>query len=244
MWCNTKTAWLGVCLILLLTSACKKDAPVISQKMTFQVEHFSALQQLAEDTIQYQNAAGNTYSVTRLEYYISNVRFVSDDGDTSAFDAIHYVNPLRQIGESWEVEIPEGNYRSLSFNIGLTPEKNVSYSLAPTAENINMAWPDVMGGGYHFMKFEGHYLDDQSEKNGFAMHLGMNMWLVEVTIPISLSIVSNPITVTLSMDVNEWFDHPHIYDFNKQGNYTMGVDSLMQKLAENGRNVFVFSQNP
>ena len=36
-----------------------------------------------------------------------------------------------------------------------------------------MAWPDVMGGGYHFLKLEGHYKKD-SLLAGYAMHIGQN----------------------------------------------------------------------
>ena len=45
-----------------------------------------------------------------------------------------------------------------------------------------MAWPTAMGGGYHFMKVEGHYLDTSNTIQGFAIHLGKNNNLVNVLI--------------------------------------------------------------
>jgi hypothetical protein len=44
-------------------------------------------------------------------------------------------------------------------------------------------------------------------------------------------------TLTLEMDVLEWFKTPFTYDLN-DGNYSMGDSLLMNKLSKNGTNVF------
>lgn len=241
---STRYHVVSLLVIVIFGVQCKKDSPVVLQQVTFQMDHSIAGVPLIEDTLQYMNTAGNAYSVTRLEYYISALRLVKETGDTLAIEKVHYINAFQGANYQWTVTIPEGRYTDLLFHIGLAPEQNVSYTLPPTTENINMAWPDVMGGGYHFMKLEGRYMDGTQKQKGFAMHLGMNEWLVTPVLPIAMEVTGHSSTCLLQMDINEWFDHPHRYDFNIQGNYTMGIDSLMQQLSENGRSVFSITVNP
>lgn len=102
-----------------------------------------------------------------------------------------------------------------------------------------MAWPDAMGGGYHFMKMEGYFLDKSGlNKNGYAMHLGNNFNLIKVDINIPISITGETQNKTLTMNINEWYKNPSFYDFEIDGNYSMGVPNAMSKLAQNGKDVF------
>ena len=100
-----------------------------------------------------------------------------------------------------------------------------------------MEWPVVMGGGYHFMMFEGHFIDSTGTP-GFAMHLGTSASLCPVSIQQTLSIGQADKEIRLSMNINEWFRNPAIYDFNVDGNYIMGNVQAMSKLAANGVDVF------
>lgn len=42
------------------------------------------------------------------------------------------------------------------------------------------------------------------------------------------------------MNLNEWFRNPFIYDFNIDGNYSMGSSAAMAKLKANGVDIFHF----
>ena len=237
-------ALLGICSILLIGYGCKKTTGPVNSSVTLEISHEVDGIPLQADTLIYQNDAGNTYSVTRLEYYLSYFNFVNDAGQAQRMETVLYVNGLHSSTLKIETELKTGTYNSLQFFIGLPPEENISYHLDPTPENINMVWPEMMGGGYHFMKFEGHYLDPAQEEKGFAMHLGMNQWLVTVMLNQPIQIIKEAHTLHLTMNLNEWFSNPHLYNFDLQGNYTMGVDSLMQKLSENGTSVFTLHQEP
>ena len=103
--------------------------------------------------------------------------------------------------------------------------------------NMNMAWPDPLGGGYHFMKLEGKYEDLNLEWRGYTVHLGDNgNQSPNLITDVSITVSSASTSLGLIMDFNEWFDNPKLYDFNVDGNYTMAIDSLMKKVSENGRN--------
>jgi hypothetical protein len=232
-----------VLAVLLALFSCKRDDVKKMSTVQLEIAHEVAGEDLIMDTIRYENQAGNPYSVTRLEYYLANFTFLSNEGEEEVIEDIWYVNPRQPVTLSIDAqELPEGSYQTLQFHIGLPAEENVSYNLPATTENVNMAWPENMGGGYHFMKLEGHFIDSQTKEKGYAMHLGMNQWLVTVTLNKAVQLAGDDNRLRLTMDVNQWFENPHTYDFNVQGNYTMGVDSLMGKLSDNGFSSFTLEQ--
>ncbi|MDL5051475.1 hypothetical protein QQ054_36325 [Oscillatoria amoena NRMC-F 0135] len=193
---------------------------------------------LEMDTVKYTNAAGNNYSVSRLEYYLSGFSFMDASGKWWDAGNEFYVNAKTSNTNSFSLRgLPLNNYSRVKFFIGISTDKNKTNALAPTPENINMVWPDMMGGGYHFLKLEGYFKDTAAKKQGFAMHLGNSKNLVTVETPIAYNHNGND-TLNLQMNINEWFATPNTYNFNIQGNYTMGVDSLMTKLKQNGADVF------
>jgi hypothetical protein len=122
----------------------------------------------------------------------------------------------------------------------MAPAQNISNSLDNTPENINMQWPEVIGGGYHFLKFEGRYLDSANINQGFTMHIGTNdMPIQHQKIAINVEVVESvSAELELKMNINEWFKNPYTYDFNKDGNYTMAIPELMVLLKNNGYDTF------
>lgn len=227
-----------------LLFSCKKDQVKEKAALQFEITHKVDGEALKMDTVRYENRAGNLYSVTRLEYYLSNFTFISSNGDEEKIEDIYYINPKKPASLTIDdIEMEAGSYSTLQFHIGLPADENISYNLSATSENVNMAWPEQMGGGYHFMKLEGHFIDDQNQEKGYAMHLGMNEWLVTVTLNQSIELTGDNNELLLTMDVNQWFEGPHTYDFNVQGNYTMGIDSLMGQLSDNGLSSFSLTVN-
>ena len=103
-----------------------------------------------------------------------------------------------------------------------------------------MGWPDMMGGGYHFLKLEGHWMDTGGQL-GYAMHIGKNGFLVKAGTKASLQVLGGKtINRKLMMNINEWFAHPNTYNLATDGVYSMGNAPLMKKLSENGSDVLSF----
>ena len=95
-----------------------------------------------------------------------------------------------------------------------------------------------MGGGYHFMKLEGYYVD-KTGTWGYTVHVGSNKHLIKtMVIKKPFSIGSDAANIRLSMNINNWYKSPYLYDFDKDGNYTMNNDTSMAKIAANGYYVF------
>lgn len=190
------------------------------------------------DTMLYQNEAGNQYSVNKLHFYLSGFKFRKTDGAVTLSDTVIYIESNSGLADYFQLKGLEfGNYASVEFYVGLDSAHNITDALPNTTENLNMAWPDLMGGGYHFMKLEGNFLNSGTAY-GFAMHLGKNPNLVSINLTRNFNIASKADTVRLNMNLNEWFKNPANYDFNIDGNYSMGSDAAMLKLATNGTDVF------
>lgn len=193
---------------------------------------------LEKDQFNYTNAAGNNYAVNRLQFYLSDFSFRKTDGTEVKSDEVIYVDYFANKNLSFNLtQIPKGAYDRVKFCIGLPPAQNITGALPNTLDNVNMAWPDMMGGGYHFLKMEGQFKYAGSTY-GYALHIGKNPHLVRIETSKSFNLEGSSSSLSMKMNINEWFRTPHTYDLNTDGNYTMGTDSLMLKIAENGTDVF------
>ena len=87
---------------------------------------------------------------------------------------IHYVDT--DLPETWEYalldKIPAGNYDSISFTFGISEEKNQSLMFVNPPESY-MFWPELLGGGYHYMKLNGKWENLESNILPFNFHLGI-----------------------------------------------------------------------
>ena len=194
---------------------------------------------LSFDTVFYKNEAGNTYNVSRLQYYISRLRFYKNDVLTYSIDSIFYID-ARVIKTNTILlsDVPSFNYDKIDFNIGIVNELNSHNKLPTTSENLAMEWPDGMGGGYHFLKLEGHFVDSSIDY-GYAMHIGTNNMQPNCSVKKELYVpIKSAAVLNLVMNVNEWFKNPYTYNFSTDGVYSMGNMALMRKLQSNGNDVF------
>ena len=191
------------------------------------------------DTMLHTTQAGYPISIDHLEYFISDVRLYKADNSWVQTNGIFYLNLKESdLNEIRLENIPQGDYKGVSFLVGINPENKKTNTLPSTWYNNKMAWPDIMGGGYHFMKLEGHY-KDQGETKGYAVHLGRNENLVTTEfIPGNIHVAATGGNSELVMNIAEWFKNPNIYDFNTDGDYTMSNDAAMKKISENGKDVF------
>jgi hypothetical protein len=242
-----KTALIKICLVTLAAAAfvsCRKSSSdtLNHGKIAVNIRHKVDGIKLIFDSVAFINEAGNRYSVERLQYYLSDFRLYRQNKLYYSGNEIVYVDARTDSLCSFNI-LPAGGlfagvYDSISFYIGVDPGSNVANGLPAAMQNINMEWPAAMGGGYHFLKLEGHWLDG-SERAGYAMHIGQTNFLVAAGARCQLMIkLSGDAALSLSMNVNEWFRRPGTYSFITDGVFSMGDSALMKKLSDNGRDVF------
>jgi hypothetical protein len=238
--------WLS---LLLLFSACRKKEPPVPEAPALPVTHVQvklgyhvdqAALRFSEQS--YVTPAGFPFSVTLLSFYLSRVKLITDGGTEVSLTDYHFFDaatPALNVMDTYG--LPAGTYTAVSFTFGLDSLLNRSFSLPHTEDNLNMQWPDPMGGGYHFLKMEGYYKSG-NDQPGFAVHIGSNGFTTTHRLPVKRTVAPGTTAVIdISMNVNEWLRTPRTFDFNVQGNYTMGVDSLMKMITENGKDAFTIT---
>jgi len=257
---------LFICLFTAVLSGCKKDPPpppptVDSGKVTLRFTQTVDGNPLITDSLMYVNAAGNQYLVNEVQYFISDVVLHGSDGSSVIIDDvadIHYVDSDLPSTQEWSVVDPvkAGAYTSVTFVFGITAVKNMSYMYVNPPER-DMAWPEFLGGGYHYMKLNGKWKDTADQIVPFDFHMGIGQTYASGVIVVDsiTGFVQNYFTVTMNnasfnvnkdatttleirMNIESWFDTPHVWDHNVWGSYIMQNQTAMQTAKENGADVF------
>lgn len=235
-------------------------------KIKFHFDHTINHSPIVFDTIMYTNSAGNPYLINEIQYFISDVRLYSNNGNEKIIDDwkdIHYIDTDINSTLSWEVydAIEPGQYDSISFTFGISAEKNMSFMFVNAPEK-DMFWPEFLGGGYHYMKLNGKWLPENAsfQTIPFDFHLGIGQVYYnypdsitgyvhnnfDVSLPASNFSVEKGATreIKITMDVANWFAEPHVYDHDVYGGYIMQNQDAMLMVKENGFNVFSFEEIP
>ncbi|MCX6290145.1 MAG: hypothetical protein NT126_00080 [Bacteroidetes bacterium] len=242
-----KNQLIALLVFIVFFASCKNEkaeeeptpvppASSMTLKVSYEVDGIS----LVYDSLMYSNAAGNNYSVYMLQYFLSQISLIKSDSSKVLMKDYHYFDATIASTNQFTIEnIPEGGFIGVSFNIGIDPAHNITGALPNNTNNNNMEWPEPMGGGYHFMKFEGHFLNVTGDTlYGFNMHLGKNENLVKVEIYAPVYFNHGNFIYNMTMNLNEWFKNPYTYNFNTDGNYTMADSLAMHKISSNGTDVF------
>ena len=250
--------------LLLINVSCNNDEPddnTTSGHISFSFTHLVDGMALQKDNMKYVNAAGNPYEINQVMYFISDVTLHKSDGTKkliSDWKDIHYVDIDIPETLKWDVydDIPAGAYDSVSFVFGITGEKNKSFMFVNPPE-VNMMWPDILGGGYHYMMINGSWKDDANVIKSYAFHMGIGQLYKSNVIEVdsiyafvqnyfSVKLPNSAFTVEANktrqieiiMNIDSWFKTPHIYDHNYWGGAIMQNQPAMQMAKENGVDVF------
>ncbi|MGJ7032603.1 MbnP family protein [Niabella hirudinis] len=176
-------------IVILLLASCSKDPvePGYNQNelapLSIEFDNIVGGQKLVLNTGTYTNALGQSYNIQLLEYFISNIQVKKADG------TVYTVNPdssyflIRQDAPETKyarVKVPEGNYTSLTFTLGVDSLRSTmdiskrTGVLDPGAgSHDGMYWG--WNSGYIFFKMEGIAADAPSDPTGqhkFRYHIG------------------------------------------------------------------------
>jgi len=249
--------FIAFALLLCLTSCHKPEADV-ALKFSFSVGSDT----LHQDELCYVNAAGNSYSITEVQFFISKVVLTKDDGTqyvVQTDDGIHYADADIPSTLLWSLEkdiIPAGTYNRIDFVFGLAPEYNVTHFFVNPPEN-SMSWPETLGGGYHHMKLNGRWQNPFTPDvlSTFNMHIGTgqiyendqivsyvdNAFTVSLPLDNGILVSEKQNVLQLNMDIVEWFQNPYTYDFQQDPTHTMEDQTALSHLVANGQSVFSIS---
>ncbi len=206
---------------------------------------------------EYITESGNRIKVTDIRYFVSGWQFVDKQGKRHGFskpeNQIHYIDSKIASTLKWNPgeEIPAGVYDYVEFVYGLDSVQNRSGRFLNLPE-ANMAWPEVLGGGYHYMQMNGYWASDATDTvfKPFGVHTGIGQGGTESspvfyqnyvklcdTVRIYIT-EGHTASLTLNMEVSEWFRGTHVWDFGYFGGSIMQNQEAQQALRENIGGVF------
>jgi hypothetical protein len=230
-----------LCVSIFIFSSCSSEEENINITLNF-THNWDGVAITDKDLneLKFTNANGEKVSIENLRYLISNISLV---------DAKNYqlINFSENTGTSINVsDLTEGTY-TLSFRFGFSDEDNIDGEYQDL-NSVSFNVPGMLGGGYHYMQFDGKYIDNNNEEAGFNYH---SIRAVDKTDPDNLKFedtsfevnlgtitVSNNMNVEVKVNLAEWFKNPNTWDLNELNTVLMPNFEAQKIMSANGKSVF------
>ena len=124
------------------------------------------------DSTTYKNTVGQTYIISNFKYYISNIHLINKEGKEFISPDYFLINEDEPASKKIILKnIPEGEYTSVSFIVGVDSTRNCSGAQSGALDPANaMFW--AWNSGYIFLKLEGKSSFSKAPGNIFEYHIG------------------------------------------------------------------------
>lgn len=203
------------------------------------------------ETTTYTNEANTELKLSKLVYLVSDMTFTSATGDVYDAGGFNLVNAKTGANEFFtpDIQIPEGDY-NVSFTFGFDDEDNDKAGGYPTLNTADGGWgvPAPLGGGYHFMRMEGTYVNSLGVTDNFQYHTvranrhitfppsGTPEELLDSSFTVDLGTITigSNTNIEVAMDVSEWFKNPNTWDLNTWYTVLMPNFEAQKDMSENG----------
>jgi hypothetical protein len=233
-------------LILILVTRCSEEKeccvqPQFTITLNF-THHWNGLKITPKDfnELKFTNENGERLSIERLRYLISNISLINGKN-------YHLIDVGENSGTSITIpELTDESY-ALSFKFGLSDEDNTDGTYQDL-NSVSFSVPGVLGGGYHFMQFDGKYIDNNKEATGFNYHTikGVdttdpdNLKFEDTSFKVNLGtvVVANTTEIEIKMNLAEWFKNPNTWNLNELNTVLMPNFEAQKMMRANGDSVF------
>jgi len=170
--------------ILIFITSCKKDDTNeydSSKKADLSVEfdNVAGGTDVQLNSANYTNAVGESFKITKLKYFVSNFVLTNSNGTTYTVpqdDCYFLIDESDLSSHQTSLSVPEGEYKTLSFTIGVDSLRNTmdiskrTGALDPTTKAADMYWG--WNSGYIFFKIDGTSPAITAMGSVFQYHVG------------------------------------------------------------------------
>ncbi|UOR03795.1 hypothetical protein MUN82_12645 [Hymenobacter aerilatus] len=172
------TFWVAAVVTVFSLASCndkEKEAQPTVGTLDIEMEHVVGNRALALNTTTYTNPVSNEqFTVSRFNYYVSNIRLQKADGTEYPQPESYYLVQESDT-ESKHLhlkDVPIGDYTGISFVVGVDSARNVAGAQTGALDvNNNMFWD--WNSGYIFFKMEGNLVASSAyPAKSFLMHVG------------------------------------------------------------------------
>lgn len=236
--------WTIILLAIMVVASCRRkpDAePTVAGNVKLQFENVVNGQPLKIDNQVYVNDNGDSFTVKKYRYYISNIKLVAADGTEFAQpESYHLVK--EENAQSKEILISDvraGNYTKIKFLVGVDSLRNVSGAQSGALDPKNMMFWD-WDSGYIMAMLEGTATKTGDNlvfhMSGFKPPYNTLRWIT-LDLPDDMAVSKDHTPkIHLRSDLAEWFRTPHLIRFEDM-TIVAGGDNAV-KLADNYADMF------
>lgn len=229
--------WVFGLLFLWSCQTLSQNKVKVTFEHKFKNENFNLYQK-------YVSPHDDTIILTKLQYYVSNIKFKDKKGKTWEENNSYYLIKLDRGTNlaSFEVEnIDLKNISQINFAIGIDKKQNHQGEQKGVLNpSYGMFW--TWSQGYIFFKTEGYYLNYPKKRKGLVYHIGHDESYREVTLELDrIDLQSADSQVFIKTDVSKLFGQTSFIGrgikLTNQLNHIMGGKNT-SKVADNYSEIF------
>ena len=179
-------------------------------------------------SLRYQNPSGESFSITRVSYLVSDFALQRADGSwLEISNSVAWLDAERTRNSARFDDIPLDAYRAVRFSVGLDAGLNhadaaaypATHPLNPNFDGLHWSWQ----GGYIFLALEGLWRNSAGQLDGWAYHLARdtNCTRIDVAAPID---IRGDTRLELDFDLSALLCAPRPLSFAKDGSSTHSRD--------------------
>jgi len=185
-------------------------------------------QEIQPASLRYQTSAGETFSITRVSYLVSNFALQRTDGSwLEISNAVAWLDLAANRNSIWLENIPPDEFCAVRFLVGLNTNLNhadiatfpASHPLNPNLNGLHWSWQ----GGFIFLALEGLWRNAGGELDGWAYHLARDTNATRITLAAPI-IVTNETKLDLDFDLEALLNAPRALSFGKDSSSTHSRD--------------------
>lgn len=209
-------------------------------KLNIEFENVAGTNALQFNT-NYVNAKGDTFKVSKFNYFISNIVITKNDNSTfteiESYHLIEHSNPSTSIVTL--TNVPKGSYKSISFTLGVDSARNTAGAQnGALSQTSGMYWSWT--SGYIMFKLEGTAPKSAASGKALIYHIGgyggankaqRNFTFNFASTTANVSAAIKP-QIHLQADVLEFFKTPNLIDVSTQ-NFQMSSNATAKMYANN-----------
>lgn len=189
-----------------------------------------------------------THTISRLAYLLSNFAVQRENGTWQNIpNQFAYIDHQKKRTQFWLKNIPENNYKSIRFSIGVPKKQNHAdpntyapdHPLNPNLNQLHWNWT----GGYIFLALEGKYHTPENQQKGFVYHLANDNNLTTIQLHKNFSLKQNT-GLTITLDTQKLLTNPRPISFTKDGPSTHSHpgDTIASALIANLQTAFTLDK--
>ena len=153
--------------------SCSNSEGLVTKSLSIEIKNTFGDKAIILGAKDYKINDSTVININTLKYYLSNIKL--HKGDASSFEdkeSFYLINALNQTNTIEINNIPNNDYSSLDFSIGVDSLHNhrADHLIPALSPTNGMAWSWKQG--YKFFVLEGKYTVTNSKTGSFVFHIG------------------------------------------------------------------------